>query len=283
MENLVKTLEYRILKDMLADEGFEVKIGEEHLYIMKAINGQRWTVSSIDLVNNTADSFWLGYDRLSFKEQEILKHSVEDFILSRTGQNSTEIEPKTLDTCKCSSDDFNHGKSEINACNDVGKSCYESFDELCDESCECDDEDCTESCGIVSESCECDDEPSDWDKPVKHTITIDDLASGYFGQDLGVKGITAGAILVEPKPEEDEFDNVTNPRHYNIGGIETIELMKSFLTYEEFVGYCKGNIIKYRERHSYKGQATEDLEKAKVYYDILQDILSEGKLGYDNR
>ena len=265
MENLMKTLEFRLLKDTLADEGFEVKLGEEHLYIMKDIDGQRFTVASICMVDNSVDDCWLGYRKLTLEEQDILKCILKDFRHSFIGQNSTEIEPKTLDTCKCSSDDFNHGKSEINACNGVGKSCHESFDVLC------------------AESCECDDEPSYWDRPVKHTITIDDLASGFFGQDLDVKGITTGAIFVEPKPEEDEFDNVTNPRHYNIGGIETIELMKSFLSYEEFIGYCKGNIIKYRERHSYKGQATEDLDKAKVYYDILQDILSEGKLGYDNR
>ena len=36
-------------------------------------------------------------------------------------------------------------------------------------------------------------------------------------------------------------DNVNHPRHYNIGGLETIDIIESRLTKEEFVGYLKGS------------------------------------------
>lgn len=68
---------------------------------------------------------------------------------------------------------------------------------------------------------------------------------------------------------ENENDNVNHPNHYNHGGVETIEIIKCQLTHEEFKGYLKGNILKYRDRHPYKGKAEEDLAKAKWYYDRL--------------
>ena len=67
------------------------------------------------------------------------------------------------------------------------------------------------------------------------------------------------------------MDNVKQPRHYMHGGIETIEIIRAMLTREEFIGYCKGNVIKYRERAEYKGKTDEDYAKAKVYYDWLME------------
>lgn len=61
-------------------------------------------------------------------------------------------------------------------------------------------------------------------------------------------------------------DNVNHPDHYTQGGIETIEVIKAKLTPEEFVGYCKGNVIKYVTRANFKG-GIEDLRKASKYLD----------------
>ena len=65
-------------------------------------------------------------------------------------------------------------------------------------------------------------------------------------------------------------DMVNSPAHYMHGGIETIELIKAFLTPEEFRGYLKGNIIKYRERAPYKGNTEQDFAKGKWYFDRLK-------------
>ena len=65
-------------------------------------------------------------------------------------------------------------------------------------------------------------------------------------------------------------DMVNSPAHYMHGGIETIELIKAFLTPEEFRGYLKGNVIKYRERAPYKGQMEQDYKKGARYWEWLQ-------------
>ena len=67
-------------------------------------------------------------------------------------------------------------------------------------------------------------------------------------------------------------DLVNKPNHYNVGGIETIDIIKSMLTEEEFKGYIKGNILKYRERAEHKGNAEQDYAKAKKYYDWLEEL-----------
>lgn len=60
-------------------------------------------------------------------------------------------------------------------------------------------------------------------------------------------------------------DNVYHPSHYCDGGIETIEFIRAKLTAQEFVGYCKGNALKYVSRSGKKGDSAEDLDKAIVY------------------
>lgn len=52
--------------------------------------------------------------------------------------------------------------------------------------------------------------------------------------------------------------------HYMHGGIQPIEEMQEILTYPEFEGFLKGNIIKYVRRAPYKG-GEEDLNKARQY------------------
>ena len=67
-------------------------------------------------------------------------------------------------------------------------------------------------------------------------------------------------------------DLVNHPSHYNQGGIETLDLIKLYLTPEEYEGYLKGNIIKYRERAQFKGNAEQDYAKAKFYYDEVKEV-----------
>ena len=60
-------------------------------------------------------------------------------------------------------------------------------------------------------------------------------------------------------------DPVNSPAHYTAGGIETIEYIKAKLTPEEFIGYLKGNVIKYTSRAGKKQDTIQDLEKAQWY------------------
>lgn len=62
-------------------------------------------------------------------------------------------------------------------------------------------------------------------------------------------------------------DPVHAPSHYTDGGIETIDYLEAKLTREEFVGYCRGNALKYLSRAGKKGDAAEDFAKAAWYCD----------------
>lgn len=61
-------------------------------------------------------------------------------------------------------------------------------------------------------------------------------------------------------------DNVNHPKHYEtyIEGLEAIDIIYAALGPEKFVGYCRGNALKYLLRADAKN-GTEDLEKAQVY------------------
>lgn len=68
-----------------------------------------------------------------------------------------------------------------------------------------------------------------------------------------------------------EWDQVNKPAHYNNGGengIEAIDYIKQQLG-DGFKGYLEGNVLKYIHRHKYKGNAKQDLEKARWYLERL--------------
>lgn len=64
-------------------------------------------------------------------------------------------------------------------------------------------------------------------------------------------------------------DMVNHPSHYNVGGIECIDALEAMLTEEEFVGFLKGQVVKYLWRADHKGARVQDEAKAKWYQDRL--------------
>ena len=73
------------------------------------------------------------------------------------------------------------------------------------------------------------------------------------------------------------MNNVDHPSHYYHGGKETIEILKDFLTEDEFKGFLKGNVLKYMHRYKFKN-GMEDLNKASWYLDKLKETESENNL-----
>ena len=69
---------------------------------------------------------------------------------------------------------------------------------------------------------------------------------------------------------------VNNPPHYNKGDIECIDAIEAMLTHEEYVGYLRGNSLKYRWRFRYKN-GIEDLKKATWYENRLMEILKQNE------
>ena len=67
----------------------------------------------------------------------------------------------------------------------------------------------------------------------------------------------------------DKGDDVNHPAHYNNGEIECIDAIEAMLTSEEFIGYLRGNSLKYRWRFRYKKQPVKDMMKAGWYEERL--------------
>jgi len=77
-----------------------------------------------------------------------------------------------------------------------------------------------------------------------------------------------------PKVKPLAVNMVDHPPHYMVGGIETIDFIQAKLTRDEFVGYLKGNVLKYGSRIGSKGAAVLDAGKLAWYAAKLQDVLS---------
>lgn len=60
--------------------------------------------------------------------------------------------------------------------------------------------------------------------------------------------------------------------HYKNCALEPLPIMEKILTKEEYIGFIKGNIIKYRLRAGYKDNAIDDIQKALYYEDIYKGI-----------
>ncbi len=93
--------------------------------------------------------------------------------------------------------------------------------------------------------------------------------------------LDASVMYVVKGNSQTEDASAPNTKYYDehyasMGGLEPIELMQLVLSYDELIGFLKGNIIKYTLRAGKKqGEAAEkDVAKAKRYTEWLK------KLGY---
>lgn len=73
----------------------------------------------------------------------------------------------------------------------------------------------------------------------------------------------------ETMSDKQGYDPVNHPSHYTQGGKEVIETIRDVCSIDEFIGYCKGNILKYLARRNFKGFYKQDLQKADWYLDYL--------------
>lgn len=80
----------------------------------------------------------------------------------------------------------------------------------------------------------------------------------------------AGDFDIDPRGEEDV---VNSPSHYQLfpDGTEAIDVIRAALTEEEFIGYCKGNFLKYRLRAGNKDALEQDIAKSNKYVEFMND------------
>jgi hypothetical protein len=71
--------------------------------------------------------------------------------------------------------------------------------------------------------------------------------------------------------------NPESAGHYDAGKKTAIEQLEQRATVMEQIGWCKGNIFKYRHRHELKGEAINDLKKMETYEAYLELLESMGR------
>lgn len=92
---------------------------------------------------------------------------------------------------------------------------------------------------------------------------------------LDYKAAIIGAAFPKAAPEEacrppPWADAINHPAYYKAGDMEAIEVIESFQ-----LGFHLGNVVKYLLRAGRKGDALEDLEKARWYLDSYIKRLEE--------
>lgn len=68
-------------------------------------------------------------------------------------------------------------------------------------------------------------------------------------------------------------DPVQRPAHYTAGAIECIDYMEDVLSRDEFIGYLRGQVIKYQHRLRHKGNPAQDAGKLAWYAQRLASKL----------
>lgn len=95
-------------------------------------------------------------------------------------------------------------------------------------------------------------------------------ANGPLGI-IGVKGPDDCWHYVTKKP----VDMVNHPPHYTQGNVECIEAIQAALSPEEYVGFLRGQIIKYVWRLNQKDDPLENAQKARFYLNKLIALYAE--------
>ena len=115
--------------------------------------------------------------------------------------------------------------------------------------------------------------PEEWDAVAKKFDRLE-KTDGQVAREQKLKTLQAKEFI----GTIDTYNNVNNPPHYNQGQTECIDAIEAMLSVEEYIGYLRGNSMKYRWRFRYKN-GFEDLNKAQWYEKRLFKFMEERCLG----
>ena len=120
----------------------------------------------------------------------------------------------------------------------------------------------------------------------KQKTSIDDETASQWDSINFTKSGSASKFQVQWLDEEDvpnehpvfgKPDMVESPPHYNNGSIECIEAIEAMLNKDEYIGYLRGNALKYMWRFRYKNKPFQDLRKARWYEERLMKFLLDNQ------
>lgn len=117
--------------------------------------------------------------------------------------------------------------------------------------------------------------PEVMEEPIKKIESPDPLLNALDAPHTEpVRGLT-GRVYTPVNFAPVAKDMVNSPAHYTKGGIETIHYIKAKLSHVEYIGYLRGNVMKYSSRLGEKGNAAEDAGKLAWYSRELENALKE--------
>lgn len=85
--------------------------------------------------------------------------------------------------------------------------------------------------------------------------------------------IVNGRRVTPINEDADKQEDTMHDKHYREAVVEPILVMQALFSHDEFIGFLKGNILKYRLRAGHKGGEEEmksDLDKIHVYEEWLE-------------
>ena len=78
----------------------------------------------------------------------------------------------------------------------------------------------------------------------------------------------------ENKQLKERNDELEEPFYYNSNGLSPNQAFEQgLISNEEFIGFIKGNVVKYVVRCGKKGNPIEDIDKAISYLQLLRKIM----------
>lgn len=92
---------------------------------------------------------------------------------------------------------------------------------------------------------------------------------GYFSDDYVIYNWYWNIEPIKPIDHKKAYNKiiemVERPKHYKFFEMEAIDIIRASMTKEQFIGYCKGNALKYRLRAGKKDDTLQDIAKAEEY------------------
>ena len=120
-------------------------------------------------------------------------------------------------------------------------------------------------------------ELSEWDEPNDHPVYGDKFVHDVYSLESETDDKNTSDNSLGKSYANLINTMVDHPPHYNNGNVECIEAIEAMLTPDEFIGYLRGNSLKYRWRFRYKSKPIEDLRKARWYEERLLKFLLENQ------
>mgnify|MGYP003147363165 FL=1 len=116
--------------------------------------------------------------------------------------------------------------------------------------------------------------PDEWDEVSRKWEVKQSKTDGEEYREARKRQKIVRGTMYKPEDYNKQYNNVHSPAHYNQGQTECIDAIEAMLSQEEYIGYLRGNSMKYRWRFRYKN-GFEDLNKAEWYEKRLVKFMED--------